>query len=159
MYRQGIFRVTGMRLTNFTDYSLRVLIYLGVRRGQDRLATIGDIALAYAVSENHLMKVVHHLSTEGYIETTRGKGGGLRLARAPAAINIGAVVRSTEEDFALVACFREGNHDCPIAPACALHGILSRALSAFYRELDCRTLADLLRPQAKISALLGGAGS
>ncbi len=148
-----------MRLTIFTDYSLRVLIYLGTHSDEERLATIGDIALAYGISENHLMKVVHHLSRQGYIETTRGKGGGMRLARPPARIGIGELVRGTEEDFALVECLQEGNRNCPIAPVCMLHGILSRALDAFFRELDGRTLADLLRPRAKLAVILGRAGA
>lgn len=147
-----------MRLTNFTDYSLRVLIYLGARRDDSRLATIGDIAHAYGISENHLMKVVHHLAKEGYIETTRGKGGGMRLARPPAQINIGTVVRGTEEDFALVECFQEGNRNCPIAPACVLAPALDRALGAFFRELDGQTLAALLKPKAKLVKLFRAGG-
>ena len=139
-----------MRLTNFTDYSLRVLIYLGARRGEARLATIGDVAAAYRISRNHLTKIVHHLAKEGYIQTTRGKGGGMRLARPPERINIGTVVRGTEEDFALVECFQEGNLSCPIIPACVLPPVLQRALQAFFRELDGQTLADLLQPQAKL---------
>ena len=139
-----------MRLTNFTDYSLRVLIYLGTRRGEARLATIGDVAAAYRISRNHLTKIVHHLAREGYIETMRGKGGGMRLARAPEEISVGTVVRGTEEDFALVECFRDGNRDCPIIPACVLPPVLGHALQAFFRELDGRTLADLLQPRAKL---------
>ena len=157
MYRRYIFWDTAMRLTSFTDYSLRVLIYLGAHRDDQRLATIGDIAAAYGISDNHLMKVVHHLAKEGYVETTRGKGGGMRLARAPERINVGAVVRGTEEDFALVECFQEGNRDCPIIPACVLPPILERALGAFFRELDAQSLADLLQPQARLVRIFRGA--
>jgi len=148
MYGQYILWDAAMRLTIFTDYSLRVLIFLGARRKESRLTTIDDIATAYDISRNHLMKVVHHLAKEGYIETTRGKGGGMRLARAPDRINIGTVVRGTEEDFALVECFQEGNLNCPITPVCALPPILARALREFFRELDRHTLEDLLQPRA-----------
>ena len=147
-----------MRLTIFTDYTLRVLIYLGAHQREGRLATIGDIAAAYGISENHLMKIVSHLARQGYVETTRGKGGGMRLARAPGEINIGDVVRGAEEDLMLVECFRRGNPECPIAPACALQGILGRALSAFFEVLDGKTLADLLVPQAQLIAIFRDAG-
>ena len=139
-----------MRLTNFTDYALRVLIYLGAHRDHERLATIGAIAGAYKISENHLMKVVHQLGKLGYVETTRGKGGGMKLARAPAAINLGEVVRATEEDLALVECFENGAPKCTIVNACALQGILAQSLHAFLQVLDGHTLADLLEPQEKL---------
>ena len=139
-----------MRLTIFTDYTLRVLIYLGEHRREGRLATIGDIAAAYDISGNHLMKIVHHLARQGYVETTRGKGGGMRLARAPERINIGDVVRSAEEDLAIVECFQPGNYECPLGPACALRGLLGRAVGAFLEVLDGQTLADLLKPQARL---------
>jgi Rrf2 family nitric oxide-sensitive transcriptional repressor len=146
-----------MRLTIFTDYSLRVLIYLGAHRDEEQLATIADIAAAYRISENHLKKVVHHLARHGCVETTRGNGGGMRLARAPDEINIGAVVRLTEDDLALVECFQEGEPKCPIVSACTLQVALSRALRAFFEVLDGQTLADLLQPQAKLVKIFGAA--
>ncbi len=147
-----------MRLTSFTDYTLRVLIYLGAHQPEGRLATIGGIAAAYGISENHLMKVVHHLAREGHVETVRGKGGGMRLARAPEKINIGDVVRGAEEDLALVECFQRGDHACPIAPACTLSGLLERALGAFFEVLDRQTLADLLEPRAQLVRIFRDAG-
>ncbi|MEO8385813.1 MAG: Rrf2 family transcriptional regulator [Betaproteobacteria bacterium] len=147
-----------MRLTVFTDYTLRTLMYLGARTSVDRLATIADIAAAYSISENHLMKVVHHLAKQGYVETTRGKGGGMRLARAPRQINIGEVVRGAEDDFALVECFPERDGNCSIAAVCRLSGILERALSAFLEVLDGHTLADLLQPQAQLVRIFRNAG-
>jgi Rrf2 family nitric oxide-sensitive transcriptional repressor len=131
-----------MRLSTFSDYSLRVLMYLGVQ--PDRLATIAEIAAIYEISESHLMKVVHQLGRNGHIETVRGKGGGMRLIRAPQDIVLGEVIRQTENDFALVECF--GEHSaCRIQPACRLHGILDEALSAMFLVLDGYTLADLLQ--------------
>jgi Rrf2 family transcriptional regulator, nitric oxide-sensitive transcriptional repressor len=141
-----------MRLTTFSDYSLRVLMYLGVHG--ERLATIGEIAEAYGVSENHLVKVAHHLAQHGYIETTRGKGGGLRLARPPEEINVGEVVRGTEENLRLVECFDRATSDCRIEPACVLKGVLGRAVAAFFATLERYTLADLLVTKPKLSKLL-----
>lgn len=138
-----------MRLTTFSDYAFRVLIYLGA--APQRLATIADIAGAYGVSENHLMKVVHQLARLGYIETVRGKGGGMRLARPAAKINVGEVLRATEDGFALVECMGEGESDCRIVSACALKSALGEAVGAFLAVLDGYTLADLVRqPVAKV---------
>ena len=139
-----------MRLTNFTDYTLRVLIYLGAHQNEGRLATIGDIATAYGISGNHLMKVVHHLAKQGYVETMRGNGGGIRLARAPEQINVGNVMRGAEEDLAVVECFQEGDPECPIVPVCALRTVLGHAMNAFLDVLDGQTLADLLRPKSQL---------
>ena len=148
-----------MRLTNFTDYTLRVLIYLGAHRDKESLTTVGEIATAYGISENHLTKVVHHLAGQGYVETIRGNGGGVRLSRAPDTINIGAVVRGAEEDFAIVECFRDGNAKCPIAPVCALSSVLGNAVHAFFEVLDKQTLADLLKPRGKLLRLFRDAGT
>ena len=105
-----------MHLTNYTDYSLRVLMRLALT--PDRLTTIAEIAAAYGISEHHLMKVVHQLGVAGYIETHRGRGGGMRLARNAADITVGEVVRCMEPDLGLVACFRK-DEPCPISAACA----------------------------------------
>jgi Rrf2 family transcriptional regulator, nitric oxide-sensitive transcriptional repressor len=148
-----------MRLTSFTDYTLRVLIYLGAQKEDGRLATISDIAAAYGISENHLMKVVNHLAQEGHVETIRGKGGGMRLARAPEKINIGDVVRGAEEDMALVECFQRHGASCPIAPACTLSALMHRALDAFLAVLDRQTLADLLEPRAQLMKIFGDAAA
>ena len=141
-----------MRLTAFTDYSLRVLIFLGLKG--DEISTIAEIAEAYGVSENHLMKVVHHLAGLGHVRTLRGKGGGLRLAREPAGINLGAVARACEGRLVLAECFEPG-HDCRIEPACALKGIFYQAGEAFFAVLDRYSLADLLRPRRALTARLG----
>lgn len=131
-----------MRLTTFSDYSLRVLMYLALQ--EDRLATIQEIATVYDISESHLMKVVHQLARSGVVETVRGKGGGLRLALDPAQIRIGQVVRQTEGDGPIVECLSDEPTRCRIAPCCRLPGVLTRAFEALYAELDRHTLADLV---------------
>ena len=141
-----------MRLTRYTDYSLRMLIHLGLR--QDRLCSIREVAEAYGISENHLMKVAHQLGLHGFVRTVRGRGGGLALARPAADIRVGEVVRRTEEDMALVECFSpEGT--CPIAGVCTLQATLGEALEAFMAVLDRYTLADMLVPSGPMAARLG----
>ncbi|HYC05229.1 MAG TPA: Rrf2 family transcriptional regulator [Azospirillaceae bacterium] len=141
-----------MRLTVQTDYSLRVLLYLGLR--PDRLCSIREIAGAYGISENHLMKVVHRLGLFGFVRTVRGRNGGLALARPAADLGVGEVVRRTEEDMVLVECFSPDGK-CPISGACTLQGVLDEALAAFLAVLDRYTLADLMGPAAAMAARLG----
>ena len=145
-----------MRLTTYTDYTLRTLIYLAL--APERLVRIADIAEGYDISENHLMKVVHQLGVAGYIETIRGKNGGLRLARSPDAINLGDVVRRMEPDLDLVPCFSPAG-TCRIRSVCTLKGILGEALAAFLDVLDRHTLADLAASPSDLTRLLGMAAA
>lgn len=138
-----------MHITRYTDYSLRVLMYLGLKNGE--LSTIKEIAESYNISKNHLMKVVQELSNKGYLLATRGKNGGILLNTPPASINIGALIRETEEHFALVECFAGGN-GCVVTPACQLKKVFAEALEAFFKTLDAYTLADLL-PHAQKAEL------
>lgn len=140
-----------MRLTTYTDYALRVLMFVAIR--EDALATISEISKAYDISRNHLMKVVHELGVAGYLETIRGKHGGLRLARPAAQINIGRVVRECEENTVLVECFQKGG-GCRIETACVLRRVLRDALQAFFKELDQYTLKDLIRPKKELEKVL-----
>lgn len=130
-----------MRLTTMTDYALRLLMYVAHR--PERLCTIAEVARAYGVSEAHLMKITHQLGLAGFIETVRGKGGGMRLAAPPAQINVGAVVRAMEPDFSLVECFA-GDTGCVLTGHCRLAGIVGGALDSFLGHLDRFTLADLI---------------
>jgi len=131
-----------MRLTSYTDYCLRVLIYLAAH--PEGRATIAEIAQSYGISENHLVKVVHFLGKAGFLTNVRGRGGGLTLARPATKINIGAVVRAAEGPAVPAACFDRAAPRCSIAPACRLRGILGEAVDAFYGVLDGYTLADLV---------------
>lgn len=141
-----------MRLTVYTDYSLRVLIYLALK--EDGLATIGEIATSYGISRTHLMKVAHQLGVKGYLGTVRGRQGGLRLARAPKTITVGEIVRTMEPDLALVPCFEPVCADCAILPACVLKRALQEARAVFFDVLDGYTLADLVRPHVPLRRLL-----
>ena len=138
-----------MRLTHFSDYALRLMMYAAVRQGQrkDQLVTIEETAELYNLSRAHLMKVANQLTRAGFLKATRGRNGGLSLAKKPEKIRLGDVVRATEPDFALVECFESGNQ-CLITPRCRLRGVLQEAMGAFMRTLDSHTLADLvLRPE------------
>ena len=144
-----------MRLTVYTDYSLRVLLYLGVR-GQDYQATIQEIADAYNISKNHLMKVTYDLGQHGFIETIRGRGGGIRLVADAKTLTIGEIVRKTEDDFYLVECFNPANSLCKISSECQLKHALNEALQAYLAVLDRYVLADFLHSPDKLLALFEG---
>lgn len=140
-----------MKLTAFTDYSLRVLIYLGTQPA--RRATIAQVAAAYDVSGNHLVKVVHFLGRQGWLKNVRGRGGGLELALPPERIGLGQVVRQTEGQ-ALAECSADDRGNCCIAPTCRLRGVLAEALSAFHAVLDRYSLADLVSNRHELAAVL-----
>ncbi|AOI78815.1 Rrf2 family transcriptional regulator [Burkholderia sp. NRF60-BP8] len=145
-----------MRLTDYTDYSLRVMLYLAVRG--DGLATIQEISDAYGISKNHLMKVVQRLGELGWVDTVRGRNGGLRLFADSLELTVGQVVRATENDFALVGCFSPDGSEsrgCVIEPQCRLKGVLAAARDAFFAELDRHTLGNLAEPASPLMALLG----
>jgi len=140
-----------MRLTLWTDYALRTLIYLGTKKG---LATITEIAENFDIANTHLTKVVNKLSRQDYVETYRGRAGGIKLARAPELIRVGAVVRDTEEELAVMGCLA-GAQFCRIDGCCVLRGALRKATHAFLQTLDNYTLADLLTPHARLAQSLG----
>lgn len=133
-----------MRLSDYTDYTLRVLMYCATHH--ERLVTIAEIAEAHRVSKNHLMKIVNDLARQGVLETTRGRGGGLRLLKPPSAIRVGDVVRAAETDFRLVECFDAASDTCTLTPHCRLKGALGQALGAYFAALDAVTLDDIAGP-------------
>jgi Rrf2 family nitric oxide-sensitive transcriptional repressor len=137
-----------MRLTRYTDYAMRVLIHLAAH--PERLCSIAEISRTYSISQNHLMKVVNDLARAGFVASSRGRSGGIKLGRPADEINVGAVVRHTEEGFNLVDC-----GPCVIAPACGLNGMLNQALAAFMGVLDRYTLADLTMRKAELRGLFG----
>lgn len=142
-----------MRMTLHTDYALRMLIYVASRR--DGVCTVSDVAQAYGLSRNHLLKVAQTLRDLELIETTRGRAGGIRLAKAPEEISVGALVRATEEEFSLAECMQAGARACAISPSCRLKGMLHEALAAFLAVLDKYTLADIVQNRALLGPLLG----
>lgn len=168
-----------MRLTNYSDYALRSLIYLAVKPDPYMLANISDIADSYKISKSHLTKIIHQLGQLGYIDSVRGKNGGIRLARAPKDINLGVLIKQIEPDFTLVECFatklpnsekgarQQGfpltlideladktDSGCVISPACQLKGVFFEALTAFINVLEGYTLADIINNKAELSQLL-----
>ena len=141
-----------MRLTRHTDYALRTLTYLAIH--EEAPARIADIARRMGMPEDHVAKVVARLAALGYVETIRGRVGGARLARAPEMINVGEVVRATEDNLTLVECFDPSTNGCPVAPACTLAPALGAALDAFFAVLDRYTLADLTAKPRSLKRLL-----
>ena len=144
-----------MQLTQFSDYALRILLYLGTHDPQpgERLPALADIGRAYRISYNHLSKVAQQLAALGFIDAMRGRTGGVRLARPPAQINLGAVVRATESHFNLVECFDPATNTCPIASVCGLTRALLEARDQFLAALDHYTLADVLHHKPELIRL------
>lgn len=141
-----------MKLTAFTDYSLRTLMYLAAQ--PDRRATINEVATTYGISENHLVKVVHFLGKHGWIDTVRGKGGGMQLAMAPQDIGVGQVVRRTEGAALPAECFESDGGNCLITSCCRLKDVMAQAVNGFYAVLDGYTLADIAKNRRALSKVL-----
>jgi Rrf2 family nitric oxide-sensitive transcriptional repressor len=142
-----------MQLTQYTDYGLRTLIALALE--PDAWHTVSEVAAGYGISRNHLVKVVARLAERGYVDTQRGKGGGMRLARPASTIRIGAVVRDLESELGVVECLTHDGGHCAIAPACGLKGLLRDAMRGFLDVLDQRTLDELVKPRLQLKRLLG----
>ena len=136
-----------MRLAEYTDYTLRVLMYCAAH--PERQITIRELADHHGLSKNHLMKIVNDLGRQRVLETTRGRGGGLRLLRPPADIRVGDVVRACETDFRLAECFDGATNTCTLTPSCRLKGVFQAALQAYFKELDGATLADITGPAVR----------
>jgi len=145
-----------MKLTAYTDYTLRVLMYLG--RNRERFITIQDIAILHGISKNHLMKVAHQLGLSGVVETVRGRHGGLKLRLDPAEVNIGEVIRSTEADFFMAECFDHETNTCVYTASCVLKGVLNDATAAYLAVLDRITLKDLLSKKGQVCSHSSKAG-
>ena len=140
-----------MQLTSYTDYALRVLVYLALH--DERLVTIVEMASAYGISKNHLMKIVYQLGQNGFVETVRGRGGGLRLGQLPERLSLEHIVRQMEPHFNIVECFDPTTNRCPITPVCGLTHVLFEARGAFMTVLDRYTLADLIPDRPALARL------
>jgi Rrf2 family nitric oxide-sensitive transcriptional repressor len=144
-----------MRLTVYTDYTLRVMMFLAVSYPRGQVVTIVEIARAYEISRSHLMKIVNELSQNGFVDAVRGRSGGVRLARPPSEISVGQLVRMAEKDFAVVPCHEEGTESqCAILPACNLKRAMRRAVDAFLVELDKVSLAETIAAPEVAATLL-----
>lgn len=141
-----------MRLTQWTDYTLRVLMYCAASQHREQPVTITEIAQNYGISRSHLTKIVQELAAQKLLETTRGRGGGMRLNKPAEQINLGAVVRATETDFTIVECFDPANNQCRLSAHCGLKGVLSQAMQAYFAVLDGVTLADLVAARPVVVA-------
>lgn len=141
-----------MRLNTQTDYALRLLMHLAVNSA--RLVTIQEVSDRFSISRNHLMKLASALTHEGFVTSVRGRSGGLKLAKPPEQITVGAVVRCMENDFAMVECFQTGRGQCLITSVCRLKGVINGAVAAFLAELDRNTLADLVQGNAPLERML-----
>lgn len=142
-----------MHLTQWTDYTLRVLMYCAASQTREQPVTITEIAEGYGISRSHLTKIVQELAAQGLLDTTRGRGGGMRLSKPAAEINLGAVVRATETDFTLVECFDPTLNQCRLSQHCRLKGVLGQALESYFAVLDGVTLADLVAARPGTAAL------
>lgn len=140
-----------MRIASYSDFALRLLMYAAVKH--PAYVTITEVSKAYGISKNHLMKITHELALAGYLDTLRGRNGGLRLAKPAKEINVGHVMRLTETGSALVECFDPATNRCVITPACKLRHVLHDALEAFFKKLEQTTLADLISDPRSLSAL------
>lgn len=145
--------VISMRLTTYTDYALRVLMYVSLKKSE--LVRIDEVATSFEISRNHVSKIVHNLGAKGYLQTVRGRNGGFQLARDAAGIGVGEVVRDFEPDFNLVECFDSSTSNCRIQPSCVLARELNAAMAAFLNRLDQVTLRDLTQPRWNLQSNLG----
>nr|WP_306263755.1 iron-responsive transcriptional regulator RirA [Pararhizobium sp. IMCC3301] len=142
-----------MRLTRQTNYAIRMLMYCAANDGQ--LSRVGAIATAYGVSDLFLFKILQPLVEAGFMETVRGRNGGIRLAKPAGSISLLDVVKTTEENFAMAECFEDDGTDCPLLGSCALNGALHEALDAFFAVLGRHTIDDLVVPNPMLGSLLG----